>query len=139
MVSDMKNTAGDADDVIIAALADGLNYQAAGDAAGVSARTVRRRMADEAFAAEVSARRSERISEITALLVDQGANAVQALHRALDPEEDIYPRLRAAQVALNLILKYRAAGELEDRLVAVERRLAEANLPTDPAAAEDEA
>jgi len=51
----------DLDEVIVAALAAGRSYAEAAQLSGTSARTVRRRMSDVGFAAEVSARRGERV------------------------------------------------------------------------------
>ena len=53
------------DEVIGAALAAGRSYDEAAAAANVSARTVRRRMADDRFAAEVRTLRAKRASRLS--------------------------------------------------------------------------
>ena len=58
MTSEAGNTAPDpstgTDEIITAALVQGLSYPEAGKLAGVSAKTVQRRMADPTFAAHVT-------------------------------------------------------------------------------------
>jgi hypothetical protein len=140
-MSTRRNQAGEADEILIEALASGATYAEAGALAKKAPRTVRRRMTDSDFAAAVSARRGERVSRITGMLVDPGEEALQVLRAGLGHEE-IYPQLRAAQIVLSLSLRYRAANELEERLTIVERRLAEAAHgqaeSTEPASEEDE-
>lgn len=119
-----RNGGHEADEALIEALATGATYEEAGRIAGKAGRTVRRRMTDPEFAAAVSARRGERMSRITGQLVDLCEQATGVLAEGMGGFE-IYPKLRAAQIALNLSLRYRAASELEDRLTAIERRLAE--------------
>lgn len=70
------------DELVVAALAGGRCYEEAGAAAGVSARTVRRRMAEPAFAAAVSARRGERVAAVTGQLVAAGSDAITVITSA---------------------------------------------------------
>lgn len=112
----------DADEVLIEARAAGATYEEIGALIDVSARTVRRRMSDPDLAARVSTRRSERMAEITGQLVEASQRALRVLHDGMS-EEDIYPRMRAAQMVLNFSLRYRSAGELEERLRVLEQRL----------------
>jgi hypothetical protein len=73
----------DQDEVIMAALAACADYATAGQAAGVSERTVRRRMADPSFAAEVSRRRGERVSTLPGRLLDSSELAVGVIERCM--------------------------------------------------------
>lgn len=110
------------DRLIIEALATGATQAEAAGLAGVSERTVRRRMADDAFAREVSVRRGDRVSELTGKLVEASFEAVRTLEAGLTAERDS-DRLRAAHQLLLLVVRYRSEGELERRLTAVERAL----------------
>jgi len=109
----------DEDELITAALVVGGTNAEAGRVAGVSERTVRRRMADAAFALEVSRRRGERVAAITGQLVEGGADAIGVLRECLASGSDAV-RLRAAQHVLSLGSQLRHAQELEARLAALE-------------------
>ena len=110
------------DEVIGAALAAGRSYDEAAAAANVSARTVRRRMADDRFAAEVRTLRAERASRLSARLLELGHDAIGVLARAME-DEQAGIQLRAAQTALTLGQRYRREVEMAERLAAVEHRL----------------
>lgn len=112
------------DELIKAALVSRHSYEEAGEAAGVSARTVRRRMADPAFAQDVRARRAERASALSGGLLDLGAKCLEVLSDALE-DEDPGTRLRAAQAVLTLGQRFRREGEMTDRIARVEGRLDE--------------
>ncbi len=109
----------DEDELITAALVVGGTYAEAGTVAGVSERTVRRRMADPEFAAEVSRRRGERVAGITGQLVSIGPDAIGVIRDCM-AADTAGVRLRAAQLALALGVQFRHAQELEARLVALE-------------------
>lgn len=68
------------DEVIVDALASGLPYAKAGELAGVTSRTVARRMQDPVFTALVSQRRAEHVSQVTGQLVAASADAVTTIH-----------------------------------------------------------
>lgn len=110
------------DELICAALAAGRSYEQAGTAAGVSTRTVRRRMSDARFAGQVRARRAERASRLSAGLLELGDHAIGVLAVALDDVE-VAVRLRAAQLTLALGQRYRREVEMADRIAALEQRL----------------
>lgn len=74
------------DEVLIAALARGLTYRAAAEAAGVSRRTVARRMAEEAFAEEVAKVRGEYVSVVTGRLLEMAPAALDVLLELLHDE-----------------------------------------------------
>jgi len=108
-----------ADELMLEALAAGSAYENAASAAGVSARTVRRRMTDPLFAAELARRRAVRVSDLTGQIMNLGARAVSVLGEALDAEA-VGDRLRAANLILTSLRRYRADGDLELRLTALE-------------------
>ncbi len=104
---------------MLEALAAGSAYETAASAAGVSARTVRRRMTDPLFAAELARRRAVRVSDLTGQMMNLGARAVSVLGEALDAEA-VGDRLRAANLILTSLRRYRSDGDLELRLTALE-------------------
>jgi predicted hydrolase (HD superfamily) len=71
----------DADEFILGGLAAGLTHAEAGELAGVSAKTVQRRLRDDAFAAEVGRRRAEQVERITGRLTELSVRAVATLER----------------------------------------------------------
>lgn len=87
------------DEVLVAALAAGRTYEVAGELAGVSGRTVARRMAEPAFAREVAARRSEQVQTLAGLLTSLSSAAVAAVASCLEDED---PKTRLAAVKLIL-------------------------------------
>jgi HPt (histidine-containing phosphotransfer) domain-containing protein len=88
------------DEVLVAALAAGRTYEAAGQLAGISGRTVARRMTDPAFARQVAARRDEQVHTLAGLLSSLSAAAVAAVASCLD-DEDPKNRLAAAKLILD--------------------------------------
>lgn len=110
------------DEIIIASLAQGMSYPAAGAAAGCTGRTVSRRMEAPDFAARVSKRRGERVAQVTGSLTAMSDDALGVL-RSVMVEGTTPERLRAAQVTLTLMVRLRHDTEIEERLAAVERRL----------------
>ena len=108
------------DEVLVEALAEGLGYAAAGDLARVSARTVRRRMADGGFAALVSARRGQRVGEVTGVLVGLARRVVATLDACMDSERPV-DRIRAAQGVLVELHRFRDQHDLEERLRLLEQ------------------
>lgn len=110
------------DDVIKAALAAGRSYAETATLAGVSARTVRRRMEDEAFAGEVRRLRAERASQLSSTLLELGATAIEVLGELLaDPSSSV--RLRAADAVLGHGQRYQREVDLVERIAAIERRI----------------
>ena len=112
------------DELLKAALSAGMTYVAAAAVAGVSERTVRRRMRDARFATEVSTRRGEHVAALTGQLLTAGTDAIVVLRDCMDAESEAV-RLRAAQLVLTLGTQLRHAQELEDRLSLLEAAIAD--------------
>jgi hypothetical protein len=110
------------DGVILDALARGLPYREAGEMAGVSARTVRRRMSEEDFAQEVRSRRSERVSALTGQLVTGSEQAVGTLVECLAAEKQA-DRIRASSALLHYSERYRAQSDLQAEMAEIRRML----------------
>lgn len=107
------------DEVLKAALAAGMTYAAAGAVAGVSDRTVRRRMKEPGFAAQVSTMRGEHVAAVTGQLAIAGGAAVEVLVDCMAAGSPAL-RLRAAHLVLTLGAQLRQASEFEERLTALE-------------------
>lgn len=115
------------DGVLVAALASGETQAEAARMAGMSERTVRRRLSQAAFADRVAAERRDvatrTAARITALA---SSDAVAVLHELMvNGEVPPSVRLRAALGALSVAPAWRDQGELEATVSALEARLPE--------------
>lgn len=115
--ADRRRAAGD--EVLLDALASGLSYIEAGELAGVSARTARRRVSDAPFATELARRRAARVSDVTGMLLVGSDRAVQVLLEALESGVT-GERLRAAELVLNMSRRFRSDSDVDLRLAALE-------------------
>jgi hypothetical protein len=124
-----------ADQLLLQALACGATVENAARKAGVGERTVYRRLADAGFRRQLQELRTEMMQRTAGLLTGAGMGSVKVL---VDLQTDVAMppgvRRRSARDVLELSLKFREAAELEQRLAAVEARLAGAA----PAAADEE-
>lgn len=121
-----------ADEVLLDALAVGNSYAGAGELAGCSARTARRRVSDPAFRAELAQRRAARTLELAGSVSTLEVLALATLRDCLASERDS-DRIRAAAVALSAGQRLRQAVDVDDRLAAQEAVLADllGDSPTD--------
>src|SRR5439155_10764078 len=110
------------DDSLLAALAAGSTVEDAAKAAGLSARTAYRRLADPRFARRLAQTRDELISNALGELVDCASEAVATL-RALLRASDERVRLGAAKSTLDQLLRLRETLTLSQRLAALERAM----------------
>lgn len=108
---------------LIAALAAGASYVDAAKAAGVSERTVRRRMAEPAFRQQVDEIRAEMLAQAVAKLTSASVKAVETLEALLGSPLD-FARLSAARAILELAAKYREQHDIAERIAALEARSA---------------
>ena len=112
----------ESDDALIEALAIGKSQTEAGRIAGVSKRTVARRVADPQFAASVERRRTAHIEEVIGSLGAIANEAVKVLGSALT-EERSSERIRAAESVLRLLLPFRRHQVVEHRVAKIEEDL----------------
>jgi hypothetical protein len=113
-----------ADDSLLPALACGATVENAARKAEVSVRTVKRRLADAGFRQRLTETKADMGRRTAATL---SAAAVEAVKTLLDLQSKTTPpavRLGAARAILELGLKVREAAEFEERLAAVEQRVA---------------
>ena len=114
-----------ADDAVLLALACGATVAQAAHKAGVSERTVYRRLKDPAFAEKLQMTRAELVQRACGLLTAGSLEAVRALVELLRPDSPPNARLGAARATLEMGQKLREATEFEARLRAVEQRSAD--------------
>ncbi len=108
-----------ADDMIVGGLAAGLSQPAAARHAGVSERTVRRRLEDPEFAASVDKARVAFVERTAGQLLGAAEQAVAALRDLVDSAPPAV-RVRAALGLLAAAATWRENGETERRLTALE-------------------
>ena len=116
------------DPLLVSALAAGRTVADAAKLAGVSENTVYRRKRSPVFRRKVSDAQAEAVSRATALLGELGTSAAIALGNLLKADSAT-ARLGAARAILELGTKLREAVELEQRISAVEERLAGGGRP----------
>jgi len=112
-----------ADDALAAALAAGKSHRDAAAAAGVSEKTVYRRIKDSAFRARVAELRAGMTAAALGRLTDGMTAASDALNR-LVAHRNPDVRHKAAVKVIELGIKLREQAELEERLARVEQLLA---------------
>lgn len=103
-------------------LAQGTSSDKAGEAAGVSGRTVRRWREDPAFETEVQEARRAILSEAVAALGAAARDAVDTLRAALG-EESPSIRVRAAVAIISALPGLAEHAELNERLTRLEAAL----------------
>ena len=109
-------------DVLVTELARGESHTAAAKLAGVSRRTVQRKLDDPQFREEVKRARSGLIGDATGRVVGLLGAASKALSDLLASETESI-RLSAARCVFDVALKLKECADLEDRLLAVEEQL----------------
>ena len=114
-----------ADHRLLLALACGASVEQAARQAGVSESTAHRRLVDPAFRQQLQALRADMVQRTAAALTAAASEAVRTLLDLLKPTVPYAARLGAARSVLELGVKLREAAELEERLAALEERLAE--------------
>ena len=110
------------DEILVDALANGLSYEAAGELAGCSGRTVARRMTDAGFARRVSDRRGERVMATAGQLTSLSSEAVETIRGCLDAESP-QVRLAAAKALLGLAVKFRDSHDLAAEMAEIRQHI----------------
>ena len=113
-----------ADALLAAALGGGASYARAAEIAGVGKATVTRRMADPGFRARVEGLRCDHVRRVELRLGQLAGAALEALEALLADADAPAQRLGAAKVVLDGLLRFREAGEVEQRLADLETRVA---------------
>src|SRR5262245_30888549 len=110
---------------LLQALACGATVEHAARKAGVSERTAYRRLANPGFCRQLRALRTEIVLRTAAMLTGASMASVKVL---VDLQSDVAVpaavRRRSARDVLEMGVKFRETTELEERLAAIEARLA---------------
>jgi hypothetical protein len=114
---------GDPDDLMAAALAAGKTQQQAADAAGVSRRTVVRRLTDPAFRDRVTQLRLEAVTRGLGILAGGIVGAVEQMIELCRHGKDESVRLRAAVAIADTCHRYWTEFDLAERLRRLEVKL----------------
>jgi hypothetical protein len=113
----------EADEALLQALACGATVEAAARAAGVSARTAHRRLADPGFSARAQQARADMVRRTAGTMTAAATEAVRTLLELLKAPSPAGVRLGAARAVLEIGLKVREVADIEQRLAALEERL----------------
>jgi hypothetical protein len=118
-----KSRARKGDHELVLALACGASADGAAQKAGLSRRTVYRRLEDPAFRAKVAAMRAEMARRTTGVLTAAGLTAVKTLTTLQESALSESVRLGAARATIELACKMRENVEWGERLAAIENCL----------------
>ena len=116
-MSDSKRTK---DDAAILALACGASIDTAAQKAGISKRTLQRRMADPGFRRKINDIRNDMVQRHSGTLTAAGTEAVKTLLDLLKPTHSGTVRLGAARSVLEIGVKFREAADTDERLATNE-------------------
>jgi hypothetical protein len=120
-----------ADEAFIIALACGATVENAARSSGIARRTAYKRMADPEFRQRLQSVRAEMVTRAAATLTAAAMEAVKTLLSLQQPSVAAAVRLGAARAVLELGIRLRESGDVEERLVALEKLLATGS-PTSP-------
>ena len=108
------------DEIVAAALASGKTHREAGEAAGVSERTVRRRLEQPEFRTRVSEQRTELVGFVADRLAGLAPEAVETMYSLMSEDNPPGVRCKAALAILSSSRVWRDASEVEARLQMLE-------------------
>ncbi|MEX1042217.1 MAG: hypothetical protein WDZ51_16415 [Pirellulaceae bacterium] len=120
------------EDALALAIARGNTLEAAAREAGVSSRTVHRRMGDPEFRRLVEEARGKMFDEAAGMLAQACRGAVETLTELQKAESESI-RCMAARVILEQATRYRELTDIASRLEALERLYDEKLPPSPPA------
>ncbi len=113
----------DIDERLLMALACGAAVEVAARTAGVSERTVYRRLQDPAFRGRLQEVRADMLQRTSGMLTAAGGEGVKTLLALMKETAPPAVRLGAARAVLELGMKVRDAAELAERIAALEAQL----------------
>jgi hypothetical protein len=112
-----------ADADLMLTLACGASPENAAQKAGVSLRTVYRRLAEPAFRAQVNEMRAEMVRRLAGMLTAASVGSLKTFTALQESAASESVRLGAARAIVELGCKMRESVELTERLAALEARL----------------
>ena len=113
-----------ADTGLIVSLACGMSVETAAHKAGMSVRTVYRRMADPEFQAQVNEVRADMQRRAAAMLTAAAMAAIKTFTTLQESAQSESVRLGAARSIIELGCKLREMVEITERLAQLEARMA---------------
>lgn len=117
------------DDLLITALARGDTHKTAAAVAGISTRTLQRRLEDDGFQGRVRKSRADLLSTATGKLTQASSDAADVLHRLITQSNSEKIQLGAAKAILDSLVKIHSLEQLEERLANLEQLVAELTQP----------
>jgi len=108
------------DELLLAALVKGLTQEQAGAVAGVSPRTVARRLADPQFASQLREARASIADACLGRLADAAGDAVETMRTVMNNSKSDNVKVTAARALLELFLRARQLQDVEGRLSEIE-------------------
>jgi len=112
-----------ANEALLMALACGATVENAARTAGISSRTVHRRLKDSDFHQRLLAMRLDMVQRAVSMLTASAMEAVKTLITLLEPSVFPAVRLGAARTILEFGIKLRETAELAERIAALEARV----------------
>ena len=112
------------EEALLLALACGATQETAGQKAGLSRRTVARRLEEPDFRKRLEALRADMVQRATAMLTAAALEAVKTLLALQDATTPASTRLGAARTVIELGMKLREETDLSQRLTALEEQMA---------------
>jgi hypothetical protein len=112
-----------ADTGLIVSLACGTSVETAAQKAGMSVRTVYRRLADPEFQAQVKEVRTDMLRRAAAMLTAAGMAAIKTFTTLQESAQSESVRLGAARSIIELGCKLREMVEITERLAQLEARM----------------
>lgn len=110
------------EDKLLLALASGETIRAAAASAGITERTVARRLEEEEFRRQVAQLRAAMIDSAMGRMADGMADAATTLRKLLRAKAESV-RLGAARSLLELTIRLRDNIDFEERITALEQRV----------------
>ena len=108
------------DDALLAALASGMEQEAAARQAGVSRSTLARRLRGPEFRLRLNAARTDLLDRAIGILAQQAASAAASLALLASRAESEQVRSSSARAVLELLGKFVEAKDMEERIAALE-------------------
>ena len=109
------------DDILITTLACGATVEAAAQKAGMSDRSVYRRLESPEFKRQLKEFRSDIVKRTACMLTAASVEAVKTLLSLMERSTAPATRLGAARAVIEISMRLREAVEIEDRICALEK------------------
>jgi autotransporter translocation and assembly factor TamB len=112
-----------ADDALIQALACGATAESAAQKAGISLRTVQRRLNDPAFQQRLREMKDDMLKRSASMLTALNGEAIKTLASLQGNSTPPNVRLGAARAVIELSARLRESAELHERITALEEQV----------------